>query len=53
MRGRRLELPWLSGRISELGRLNNIPTPANDFVCVALKPFVGGERMPLIPAGRD
>jgi 2-dehydropantoate 2-reductase len=43
MHGRRLELPWLSGRISELGRRYGIPTPANDFVVVALKPFVFGE----------
>ena len=45
MHGRRLELPWLSGRISELGRRYGIPTPANDFVWVALRPFAGGERM--------
>ena len=42
MRGRRLELPWLSGRVAELGRRHGIPTPANDFVWVALKPFIAG-----------
>lgn len=44
MHGRRLELPWLSCRISELGRRYGVPTPANDFVVVALKPFVFGDR---------
>jgi len=52
MRGRRLELPWLSGRISELGRQYGIPTPANDFVWIALKPFAGGERLRTATASR-
>jgi 2-dehydropantoate 2-reductase len=43
MQGRRLELPWLSGRVCELGRQYGISTPANDFVCVALKPFLSGK----------
>lgn len=42
LRGRRLELPWLSGRVSELGRRHRIPTPANDFVWAALKPYAFG-----------
>ena len=52
MRGRRLELPWLSGRISELGRQYGVPTPANDFVWIALKPFAGGERLRMATATR-
>jgi len=52
MRGRRLELPWLSGRISELGRQHGIATPANDFVCIALKPFACGTRLVPVPANR-
>jgi 2-dehydropantoate 2-reductase len=42
MAGRRLELPWLGGRVRELGREHGIPTPANDFVWAALKPFLSG-----------
>lgn len=40
---RRLELPWLSGRVSELGRHYGIPTPSNDFILAALEPFANGE----------
>jgi len=40
--GNRLELPWLGGRVRELGREHGIPTPANDFIWVALKPFLSG-----------
>jgi 2-dehydropantoate 2-reductase len=47
MAGRRLELPWLGGRVRELGREHGIPTPANDFVWAALKPFLSGAA----PAG--
>jgi len=35
--GRRLELPWLSGAVSRLGRELGVATPANDFVVTALK----------------
>jgi 2-dehydropantoate 2-reductase len=40
--GNRLELPWLGGRVRELGRKHAVPTPANDFVWAALKPFLAG-----------
>jgi 2-dehydropantoate 2-reductase len=40
--GNRLELPWLGGRVRELGREHGVPTPATDFVWAALKPFVSG-----------
>ena len=40
--GNRLELPWLGGRVRELGREHGVPTPANDFVWAALKPFLSG-----------
>ena len=40
--GNRLELPWLGGRVRELGREHGVPTPATDFVWAALKPFVFG-----------
>jgi 2-dehydropantoate 2-reductase len=41
--GNRLELPWLGGRVRELGRKHAIPTPANDFIWAALKPFLAGK----------
>ena len=43
MAGNRLELPWLGGRVRELGRKHAIPTPASDFIWVALKPFLSGK----------
>jgi 2-dehydropantoate 2-reductase len=42
LRGNRLELPWLAGKVVELGRKHAIPTPANGFVYAALKPYVNG-----------
>lgn len=41
--GNRLEYPWLGGRVRELGREHGIPTPANDFIGTALKPFLSGK----------
>ncbi|MDG2202914.1 MAG: 2-dehydropantoate 2-reductase [Burkholderiales bacterium] len=41
-RGHRLELPWFSGTISDLGKELNIPTPTNSFVYSALKLFENG-----------
>ncbi|HYH40769.1 MAG TPA: 2-dehydropantoate 2-reductase, partial [Burkholderiales bacterium] len=40
--GNRLELPWLCGRVREIGREHGISTPASDFIWAALKPFVSG-----------
>jgi 2-dehydropantoate 2-reductase len=42
LRGNRLELPWLAGKIVELGRKHRIPTPANAAIFAALKPYVSG-----------
>ena len=36
-RGGRLELDWLSGKVSALGRELNVPTPASDMVYIVLK----------------
>jgi 2-dehydropantoate 2-reductase len=47
MAGNRLEYPWLGGRVRELGKEHGIPTPANDFIGAALKPFLSGRA----PAG--
>jgi 2-dehydropantoate 2-reductase len=41
-RGNRLELPWLTGKVVELGRRHAIPTPANGFIYTALKPYANG-----------
>ncbi|HTU68967.1 MAG TPA: 2-dehydropantoate 2-reductase [Candidatus Baltobacteraceae bacterium] len=41
-RGNRLELPWLSGKVVELGAAINVPTPANGFVTDALSLDVDG-----------
>jgi 2-dehydropantoate 2-reductase len=41
-RGNRLELPWLAGKVVELGRRHGIPTPSNAAVFAALKPYANG-----------
>lgn len=34
--GKRLELPWLSGAVSRLGRESGVPTPTHDVIAAAL-----------------
>jgi 2-dehydropantoate 2-reductase len=41
-RGNRLELPWLSGGVVQMGKELNVPTPANSFVLAALKHYING-----------
>jgi 2-dehydropantoate 2-reductase len=41
-RGKRLELPWLSGAVVRLGREVGVPTPIHQFIAAALNPFVNG-----------
>ncbi|MGY3533823.1 2-dehydropantoate 2-reductase [Bradyrhizobium sp. USDA 4452] len=41
-RGNRLELPWLSGKVVELGRKLGVPTPTHDFLYAVLKPYAMG-----------
>jgi 2-dehydropantoate 2-reductase len=41
-RGNRLELPWLSGAVVELGRRAGIPTPLNRAVADILALYVNG-----------
>lgn len=43
-RGNRLELPWLSGAVVDLGAQLGIPTPANGAIVEALAPFTQGKR---------
>ena len=41
-RGRRIELPWLSGAVARIGRELGVPTPIHTFINAVLKPFVNG-----------
>jgi 2-dehydropantoate 2-reductase len=41
-RGNRLELPWLGGKVAELGRELGIPTPTHSTMYALLKPYVMG-----------
>jgi 2-dehydropantoate 2-reductase len=41
-RGNRIELPWLSGKVVELGRKLGVPTPTHSLMYAALKPYVMG-----------
>lgn len=41
-RGRRLELPFLSGKVAQLGRSLGVPTPTHQFITTVLGPFVNG-----------
>jgi 2-dehydropantoate 2-reductase len=43
-RGNRLELPWLSGKVAELGRQLGIPTPTHGMIYAMLKPYVMGAK---------
>lgn len=42
LRGNRIELPWLSGKVIDLGRRHGVPTPTHAFMYAMLKPFVMG-----------
>ena len=41
-RGRRLELPWLSGAVVRLGREVGVETPIHRFIATVLAPHVNG-----------
>ena len=41
-RGRRLELPWLSGAVLRIGRETGVETPTHRFINTVLKPHVNG-----------
>ncbi len=42
IRGNRIELPWLSGKVVALGRELGIPTPVHEILYAVLKPFTNG-----------
>jgi 2-dehydropantoate 2-reductase len=41
-RGNRIELPWLGGKVVELGRQLGVPTPVHSLMYAALKPYAMG-----------
>jgi len=43
LRGNRLELPWLGGKVVTLGRELGVPTPTYDVMYAALKPYANGK----------
>jgi 2-dehydropantoate 2-reductase len=43
IRGNRIELPWLSGKVVSLGRELGVPTPVHEILYAVLKPFVAGK----------
>ena len=45
-RGSRLELPWLSGGVVELGARVGVPTPLNRAVCDILALYAEGQNAP-------
>lgn len=44
-RGNRLELDWLAGQVSRLGKSLKVPTPVNDTIYAALKFYRMGTRI--------
>jgi len=43
LRGNKLELPWLGGKVVSLGRELKVPTPTYDVIYAALKPYANGK----------
>ena len=41
-RGKRLELPWLSGGVVRLGAEAGVPTPIHGFIATVLRPQMNG-----------
>jgi 2-dehydropantoate 2-reductase len=44
-RGNRLEVPWLNGKVAELGRQLGVPTPTHSMIYAMLKPYAMGANM--------
>jgi 2-dehydropantoate 2-reductase len=42
IRGNRIELPWLSGKVVSMGRELRVPTPVHSVLYAVLKPYVEG-----------
>jgi 2-dehydropantoate 2-reductase len=43
-RGKPLELPWLSGAVTRIGRERGVETPIHRFITAVLQPYVKGQR---------
>ena len=43
IRGNRIELPWLGGKVVAMGRELGIPTPVHEVLYAVLKPFTNGK----------
>ncbi|MEA2790369.1 MAG: 2-dehydropantoate 2-reductase [Acetobacteraceae bacterium] len=43
IRGSRIELPWLSGKVVALGKELGVPTPVHEILYAVLKPFTDGK----------
>ena len=48
-RGRRLELPWLSGAVLRLGRELGVDTPIHRFIATVLAPLTNGSAQSAVP----
>ena len=46
LRGRKLELEWISGEVVRLGRLHQVPTPVHQVALAALWPYRNGAPSP-------
>jgi len=42
IRGNRIELPWLSGKVVAMGRELGVPTPSHTVLNAILKPYTEG-----------
>jgi 2-dehydropantoate 2-reductase len=42
LRGNRIELPWLSGKVVELGKKHGVPAPTHALMYAMLKPYIMG-----------
>ncbi len=42
LRGNKLELPWLAGKVVELGLEKGVPTPVLRVIYAGLKPYING-----------
>jgi 2-dehydropantoate 2-reductase len=42
IKGNRIELPWLSGKVVAMGRELGVPTPVHEVLYAVLKPYVEG-----------
>ncbi len=43
-RGKKMELPWLSGAVARFGEETGVPTPTHAFIASALAPHAGGAK---------